>query len=274
MTDTTTGTTSHTDMVIDALGDEQVERYFATTDRGRAAAALRAERRADLDGDHPAQPAELIEAEQASAAAAPVARTLGTVLTTLFMLTGWGFLLMGGVGIVLGLLDGARNPFTGRWRFTGAASVLVIGSAACLALACLLWAVREAAEAHVDRAREKVLVAWAVERPGQLGRGIPALRTDPGSGVVLVPLVRVVAVLLGILGVFLTPVAAVAAVISLVTLDWDFLLAMLGLTAAGLVAATLAWLLWRATGVLRSRDLRRRRALAGRFVADQDAAQQ
>lgn len=50
MTGTTSHTTSHTDLVIDALSDEQVERYFATTDRGRAAAALRAERRADLDG--------------------------------------------------------------------------------------------------------------------------------------------------------------------------------------------------------------------------------
>lgn len=50
------------------------------------------------------------------------------------------------------------------------ASGLVIGSAACLGLACLLWAVRAAVEAHVDRARENVLVAWAVERRALAGR--------------------------------------------------------------------------------------------------------
>lgn len=51
------------------------------------------------------------------------------------------------------------------------ASGLVIGSAACLALACLLWAVREAVEAHADRAREEVMVvAWAVDRRALAGR--------------------------------------------------------------------------------------------------------
>ena len=266
-------TATPAELVIDALSDEQVDHYFGTTDRRRAVTTLTAQRVADQAGDHPAYPAEEHDAEQVAADAAPAARAIRTVVTTLFMLTGWGFLLMGAAGIVMGMMDGARNPFTGRWRFTGVASALVIGSAACLALACLLWAVRATVEAYVDRAREKALVAWAVERPGQLGRGIPALRTDAGSGVIVVPL-RVVAVLLGVGGVFLAPVAKVAALIALGTLDWDFLLVTLGLAAVGLVAVTLAWLLWRAASALRGRDLRRRRALAGRFVADQGVAAQ
>ncbi|XVX19441.1 hypothetical protein ACQP1U_14170 [Actinomycetota bacterium] len=84
------------------------------------------------------------------------------------------------------------------------------------------------------------LLAWAVERPGQLGRGLPGLPTMERSPITRRLLLAAFWVCAPI-GMFLLPLGAIITLFAVAMQDWDFALGMLAVAGVGAVFTGIAW---------------------------------
>ncbi|MEN3122548.1 hypothetical protein [Janibacter sp. LM] len=273
-------------ILVDALSDAQVERYVGTRDRSVARRALAADRRRSgsirpADTELPeAMREELREAtEVAEMALGPVWRLWRVVTGTLFTISGWVFLGCGLLAVLTGLVTGGftrvfRAWDGWRWRFDDVATdsvtgVLLLLSIAGLVLAVLTVLVLGITESLGARRVRPALLDWAAGRPGQLGRGLPALTGSGSLGSVGRRLLVVVLIIGATSAAFAVPVSGVVLLTSLLGFELEWFLTCLAFFAASLL---LGWLMLRLGRYLLSDtpERQRTRAFAWRWSEVRD----
>lgn len=242
------------EILVESVADDQLYRYLGTRDRREAILRLTRERReagelrpVDTDlTDELRQ--EYREAKGVvDDAMGPLWTIWRAISGTALMISGWLFLGCGLLAILVGLLTGSfttvfRLRDGWRWRFdeVGAAvGLLLTLSTLGLAVALVVMAASGISGAVRDRRSRPALLGWAVERPGQLGRGLPALEGAGSSGSVLRALLWVVLIIGAILVVFAVPVSAVTLLTSLLGFDLEWFLTCLAFFAGSIL---LGWL--------------------------------
>lgn len=164
-----------------------------------------------------------------------------------FMIVGWTWLGSGLLAAVLAFLSGgAPSDDTESWTFAGIAGVVFMVSVITFPLAGLGLVLRNWLVGVRKRRIREALLDWAVERPGQLARGLPGWGSD-ASAAGLTPAASVVLNLLkwafGIGGIFFGPIGLLMLLIGLVLRERASLEIGGVLTGGGLVLLGLAWLI-------------------------------
>lgn len=243
------------EILVESLTDGQLHRHLGTRDRREAIRRLTRERReagelrpVDTDlTDELRQ--EYREAKGVvDQSLGPVWKIWQALSGTVFVISGWLFLGGGLLAILVGLFAGSftqvfRAWDGWRWRFDEvgpAVGLLLTLSTLGLAVAVVVMIASGVADALRDRRSRPVLIEWAVGRPGQLGRGLPALEGAGSSGSILRALLWVVLILGAILAVFAIPVSAVTLLTSLLGFDLEWFLTCLAFFGGSLL---LAWLM-------------------------------
>lgn len=214
--------------VLDQLSRRQIEQLYGSVDD--AAELHRAARRAAIaEASGPITP-ELL-AERASAlqvgqqAARPIDRVL-PLIEVAFKIAGWFWLGTGLLAIISAIvLGGMPTSDVDDWEFPGIAAVLFTAAVLSFPIAGGLLVLRNLTYRRRDERVRAALIEWAMDRPGQLARGLPGsiprskrqrqLAGAIGSGIN--PLVTIVVWTLGVIG-------AVGAVVGLIALAFSVLL--------------------------------------------------
>ncbi|OYN86356.1 hypothetical protein [Parenemella sanctibonifatiensis] len=270
--------TREAELIVAALSDDQVRRYVGSLDR-RAAEAKVARERAEAGSVRPADvrltPPLLAECDEAEQVAA---QTLGRgwaiwrdVSGTTLVVAGAVFLGAGVLALLVGLVSGSLSYGFSMmrgwvWRFDGVGAVtgiLIALSALGLVAAMVMAMIIGFTDAARARRLRPALLDWAVERPGQLGRGLPGLRGSGSEGEMGRRILWAVGILGAIVAAFMVPVSAIAFLTSLLP-PWD---GEWMLTAAALLAGSLllAYGIYRLARHLLGRDTGEEEAFAWRW---------
>lgn len=276
-------------VIVDSLDTGQLRRYLGTSDRAEALRRLTSERREA----GPVRPAdvELTDGqrerlgEEHRSATAVVDAALGPgwrlwqVLSgTALMLSGWLFLGCGLLAIVIGLFTGAftqvfRLGDGWRWRFDelGAVTGLLVAlSATGLALAVVVMALTGIAGAVRNRRVRPALLEWTVQRPGQLGRGLPGLEGAGTGAAVLGSILPWVVIAGWVVVAFCLPVSAVVLLTSLLGFELEWFLTCLAFFAGSVALAYLLVHLSRWFGRRSEADARVAEAFAWRWAESEE----
>lgn len=225
-------------VILAAMDKSQQRRYLCTADPREALQKLTRERRRSGPIRPPANDLneeQLVEYREGvsvvEAALGPFWRTVERANMILFALSGWAFLGFGVLAVVVGFFTGSLSHVFGRWRFGEAGSfttILLSLSALGLLLVTVAMVGAIFGMAVRDRRARPALIEWAVERPGQLGRGLPGL-TGAGSSRATVRTVLWVGFWVGVLIAFFSvPVWGVALVTSIFGERLSWILTCLG----------------------------------------------
>lgn len=167
------------EVVIDNLSKEQRGRAFPGDPNPMGTwitqrrAVLDAAARGEYAGD---EEAEFASAQAAADEVSPVYKALDRKLRWPFIVFGWTFVGSGLLSMALAWLSGgAPNSSRDDWVITGASGVFFVICCVALAVGGLLLLVRTSLTRRHQRAVRKALIDWAVDRPGQLARGLPAV---------------------------------------------------------------------------------------------------
>lgn len=248
------------EILVGSVTNDQLHRYLGTRDRREAILRLTRERREA--GEVRPRDTELTdelrhEYREAKGvvdeALGPVWKVWQALSGTVFVVCGWLFLGCGLLAILLGLVTGSftrvfRAWDGWRWRFdeVGAGVGLLLAlSTLGLAVAVVVMAASAVADAARDRRSRPVLLEWAVGRPGQLGRGLPALEGAGSSGSVLRAGLWIVLIIGVVVAAFAVPVSAVTLLTSLLGFELEWFLTCLAFFGGSLVLARLVLTLFR-----------------------------
>lgn len=209
---------------------ERVERWESSTRKQRA----RGQRTRPAPSVPAAAAEELGGARVVRQRAARHWAALGRWCVRIGFVTGWAFLVLGVLGWIssLGLLLGL--------------------AAVCLAVSFLsLFVVSTAAEAAGYRRARAALVDWAVQRPGQLERGLPSLgtRAESRSAGMLEGCLGIVALAVAIFCVPMTVLMFVIALLDQQASTWQITGILAGAALLGIlgprVMSVRTWLIGR-----------------------------
>lgn len=272
------------ELLADSLTDDQLHRYVGSRDRREAVLRLTRERRdAGEMRPHDTDLTDGLRQEYreakgvVDAALGPVWKVWQVLSGTVFVLSGWLFLGCGLLAILVGLFTGSftqvfRAWDGWRWRFDDvgpAVGLLLALSTVGFAVAVVVMAASAVADAVRDRRSRPILLEWAVARPGQLGRGLPALEGAGSSGSVLRAMLGVVLVIGVVVAAFAVPVSAVTLLTSLLGFELEWFLTCLAFFAGSLLLARVMLALFRHLTGRHLLDERTRTALSWRW-ADAD----
>lgn len=243
-------TREQADAVIDALSRRQIDQVFGGSEA--PAEDLLAQRSQAWRDAKRGVGGEGFAAERAEASEISnrIVWAMGPVMRIAevgFMIVGWTWLGSGLLAAVLAFLSGgAPSDDTESWTFAGIAGLAFLVSAITFPLAGLGLVLRNWLVGVRKRRIREALLDWAVERPGQLARGLPGWGTD-ASAAGLTPAASVVLNLLkwafGIGGIFFGPIGVVVLLLGLAFQERASLEIGGLLTGGGLVLLGLAWLI-------------------------------
>lgn len=248
------------EILATALTGDQLQRYLGTRDPREAVLRLTRDRR-DAGEVRPRDTELTDELRQeyreakgvVDDALGPVWKVWQVLSGTVFVISGWLFLGCGLLAILVGLVTGSfTHVFRAwdgwRWRFDDvgtAVGLLLTLSTLGLAVAVVVMALSAIADAARDRRSRPVLLEWAVDRPGQLGRGLPALEGAGSAGSVLRAGLWIILVIGGIVVLFAVPVSAVTLLTSFLGFDLEWFLTCLAFFAGSLLLGRIMLALFR-----------------------------
>lgn len=237
--------------VVKALSGRQIDQLFSSRERAvdeyllQRQTAIAQAKSGQITAELLAEQDEAAQiGERISWAMAPLIKVVDLAFKTL----GWIWLGSGLLALGLAALSGgAPRDDSDTWTFSGLAGILfgVCVVTMALALGGLVAStfLRGLRKGRVRRA----LLNWAVDRPGQLARGLPGWDADsplaappPGS-----TLLKIVKWVFGAIGAFGLGTGAVVLLIAVVTVDWDFARVMAIWVGCSAILAGAAWAIHR-----------------------------